>query len=197
MCQYGKLSDKLTIVQTEYQPPELPDVPPAIMRRVGALLSLAAQAAQEAGNQALAPLGLSVRHFAILTFLRHQPEHPPRGHRRRVFEPEPNSEASAFSQQAIGERLRIDRSTMVTVIDDLERAGFVRRERNPDDRRAYVIKLTPQGARMQARAEKALDALMNDLYLAPLSNAERQKLTELLTRLVERSEQRGASSTSR
>jgi DNA-binding MarR family transcriptional regulator len=154
----------------EYQPLDVPDVPPAMMRRVGALLGLASQAAQEAGNNALAPLGLSVKDFAVLTFL---------GAER----------ASPFSQQAIGERLRIDRTTMVAVIDDLEQAGLVRRERNADDRRAYVIKLTPKGARMQARAEKALDALMNDHYLAPLSEVERQTLAELLTRLVERSEQ--------
>ena len=158
----------------EYQPLEVPDVPPAMMRRVGALLGLASQAAQEAGNEALAPLGLSVKDFAVLTFLREA---------GRVSGP------SLFSQQAIGERLRIDRTTMVAVIDDLEQPGLVRREHNPDDRRANVIKLTRQDARMQARAEKALDALMNDHYLAPLSEAERQTLAELLTRLVERSEQ--------
>src|SRR6266545_4916986 len=145
----------------EYQPLEVPDVPPAMMRRVGALLGLASQAAQEAGNEALAPLGLSVKDFAVLTFLR---------------EAGRDSGPSLFSQQAIGERLRIDRTTMVAVIDDL-------------DQPANVIKLTRQDARMQARAEKALDALMNDHYLAPLSDAERQTLAELLTRLVERSEQ--------
>jgi len=186
----------LTIRQMEYQLPELPDLPPAMMRRLGALLGLASQAAQEAGNHALAPLGLSVKHFAVLTFLRQQPRRPPRAHHQRVIEADRSSEASSFSQQAIGERLRIDRTTMVTVIDDLERAGLVRRERNPEDRRAYVIKLTPQGARMQARAEKSLDALMNDHYLAPLSEAERQTLAELLTRLVERPEQSRGSSTS-
>lgn len=35
------------------------------------------------------------------------------------------------SQQTLSEELRIDRSVMVGVCDDLERAGHVRRERNP------------------------------------------------------------------
>ncbi|WP_307796475.1 MarR family transcriptional regulator [Actinomadura barringtoniae] len=30
----------------------------------------------------------------------------------------------------------MDRSVMVNLCDDLERSGFVRRERNPDDRRS-------------------------------------------------------------
>jgi DNA-binding MarR family transcriptional regulator len=54
-------------------------------------------------------------------------------------ETEPDSERGSLSQQAIGERLRIDRTTMVALIDDLERGGYVKRERNPHDRRAYVI----------------------------------------------------------
>ncbi|MFD8526390.1 MarR family winged helix-turn-helix transcriptional regulator [Streptosporangium canum] len=43
------------------------------------------------------------------------------------------------SQQTLSEELRIDRSVMVNLCDDLERAGHVRRERNPDDRRAYAV----------------------------------------------------------
>jgi DNA-binding MarR family transcriptional regulator len=40
-------------------------------------------------------------------------------------------EGGLLSQQVIGERLRIDRTTMVSLIDSLEQAGYVKRERNP------------------------------------------------------------------
>jgi DNA-binding MarR family transcriptional regulator len=110
-------------------------VPAPLHRRVGAVLSWAAENAQEVANRALKPLGLTVKHFGVMTFLRH--------------ETEPDRERGALSQQAIGERLRIDRPTMVSLIDDLERAGYVKRERNPDDRRGYVITLTAAGKNAQ------------------------------------------------
>jgi DNA-binding MarR family transcriptional regulator len=38
----------------------------------------------------------------------------------------------------LSEELRIDRSVMVGIADDLEASGYVRRERDPADRRAYA-----------------------------------------------------------
>jgi DNA-binding MarR family transcriptional regulator len=105
-----------------------------------------------------------------MTFLRHEAE-ADRGR-------------GSLSQQAIGERLRIDRTTMVSLIDDLEQAGYVKRERNPDDRRAYVITLTAAGRRAQARAEEAVDAHALQFF-GLLSEAERQELHRLLERLIE------------
>ena len=70
---------------------------------------------------------------------------------------------------------------MVALIDDLERAGHVKRERNPDDRRAYVITLTAAGKRAQARAEEAVDAHALEFF-GKLSEDERQELHRLLER---------------
>ena len=94
-------------------------------------------------------------------------------------ETEREGERDSLSQQAIGERLRIDRTTMVSLIDDLERAGYVKRDRNPGDRRAYVITLTPAGKRAQARAEQAVDADALEFF-GRLSESERQQLHRLL-----------------
>jgi DNA-binding MarR family transcriptional regulator len=76
-------------------------------------------------------------------------------------------------------------ATLVALIDDLERAGYAKRERNPDDRRAYVISLTAAGRRAYARAEKAVDehALQ---FFGRISKPERQELHRLLARLIER-----------
>jgi MarR family transcriptional regulator, lower aerobic nicotinate degradation pathway regulator len=141
-----------------------------VTRRLGAVLSWAAQSAQEMADRALEPLELTVKHFGVLTFL-------------RGYEAESDRQGGSFSQQAIGERLRIDRTTMVALIDDLERKGYVKRERNPDDRRAYVITLTTAGRRAQSRAEKALDAHALEFF-GQLSEPERQELYRLLARLV-------------
>jgi DNA-binding MarR family transcriptional regulator len=72
---------------------------------------------------------------------------------------------------------------MVSLIDDLERAGDVKRERNPEDRRAYVITLTAAGTKAQAWAEEAVDAHALEFF-GRLSEPERQELHRLLARLV-------------
>lgn len=154
----------------EYQSSQLPPLPASLHGRLGAVLGWAAQSAQEVANRALEPLGLTVKHFGVLTFIRHEAESDRPGR--------------SLSQQAIGERLRIDRTTMVSVIDELERAGYVKRERNPGDRRAYVITLTATGRRTQARSEEAVDAHALHFF-GRLSKAERQELHGLLTRLIE------------
>lgn len=143
------------------------------MRRLGAVLGWAAENAREVADRALEPLELTVKHFGVMTFLRDETER--------------EGERGSLSQQAIGERLRIDRTTMVSLIDDLERAGYVKRERNPGDRRAYVITLTAAGRKAQGRAEEAVDTRALEFF-GRLSEAERQQLHRLLTRLVERAD---------
>ena len=157
----------------EHQHTELPPLPASLQRRLGAVLGWASQSAQEVANHALAPLGLTVKHFGVMTFLRQETESDRQG--------------GSLSQQAIGEQLRIDRTTMVALIDDLERAGHVKRTRNPDDRRAYVITLTSAGRKAQARAEQAVDDHALEFF-GRLSEPERQELHRLLARLVGLSE---------
>jgi DNA-binding MarR family transcriptional regulator len=157
----------------EHQHNELQPLPASLHRRLGAVLAWAAENAQEVANRALKPLRLTVKHFGVMTFLR--------------YETESDDARSPLSQQAIGERLRIDRTTMVALIDDLEQAGYVKRERNPDDRRAYVITLTARGRKAQARAEEAIDAHALEFF-GQLSEAEQQQLRRLLEGLIGRSD---------
>jgi DNA-binding MarR family transcriptional regulator len=87
------------------------------------------------------------------------------------------------SQQVLSEELRIDRSVMVGIADDLENAGQVRRERDPEDRRAYAVTITASGRRALAKAEKAVPAFL-DRTFAALTAAERDQLTTLLGKLL-------------
>ncbi len=87
------------------------------------------------------------------------------------------------SQRDLAERLGINRTIMVRLVDRLEAAGWVRRDRNPADRRSYVLSLTPagRGAREDLRRE-ARDR--EAAVTAGLTPEERARLHELLTRLL-------------
>jgi len=50
---------------------------------------------------------------------------------------------------AIAERLALESSTITPLVKRLEAAGFVTRERNPDDERQVQVRLTPRGAEMR------------------------------------------------
>lgn len=137
-------------------------IPPSILERPGALLVIAARTGQERAKARLTPLGLSVQTCGVLNLL---------------------ADEGPLSQQAIGEMLGIDRTTMVDLVDELERARIVRRERNPHDRRSYAVTLTPQGKVKQKRAARAFDAAVDDFF-APLSPAEREQFAGMLRRLL-------------
>lgn len=49
------------------------------------------------------------------------------------------------------------------IIDRLERRGFVRRARDPSDRRATVVELTPKGARAYRRASARMARLVEEI----------------------------------
>ena len=51
-------------------------------------------------------------------------------------------------QQELGSALGIDRSTMVSLIDELESAGLASRRPSARDRRAREIAITPNGRRL-------------------------------------------------
>ncbi|MFD5176275.1 MarR family winged helix-turn-helix transcriptional regulator [Nocardia sp. NPDC058379] len=93
------------------------------------------------------------------------------------------AEVGACSQQTLAVELRIDRSVMVTVCDDLEQSGYVRRERNPLDRRSYAVTLTEAGSDRLRRAEAATPAFLDDTFAA-LTADERAQLTTLLGKLL-------------
>lgn len=52
-----------------------------------------------------------------------------------------------LTQKALGELLHIDKSYMVGLLDYLEEHDYVLRERNPEDRREQLIRLTDKAKR--------------------------------------------------
>ena len=55
------------------------------------------------------------------------------------------------NQTRIGKALGIDRSTLVSIIDMLEKRGLIRREPSPTDRRSHALVLSARRGRLPAR----------------------------------------------
>jgi DNA-binding MarR family transcriptional regulator len=69
-------------------------------------------------------------------------------------------------------------------LNELERAGLVRRQRDAHDRRKLLVAVTPAG-KARYRRILPLVAVAIDRVLAPLSEAERLALTDLLGKLAD------------
>ena len=136
-------------------------IPPSLDDRPGALLVIAARTGQDLARRRLAPLGLSVQLCGVLNLLAEGP----------------------ISQQALGAQLGIDRTTMVELIDDLEKRGAVVRRKNPADRRSYALVLTAPGKVLQKKAARAFDSAAAEVF-EPLKTEERHVLSNLLRRVI-------------
>ena len=137
-------------------------LPSSLSVWTGYLLSRAAQQCRSYFDALVEPLGIHGRHFGVLAVL---------------------GEGKPMSQVEMGERLGIDRNTMVLLLDDLEGRGLVTRRRDPRDRRAHLVSLTDTGRDVLAEST-ALAQRTNDEVFAPLSVAERAQLHSLLSRLL-------------
>jgi DNA-binding MarR family transcriptional regulator len=77
----------------------------------------------------------------------------------------------------------VDRTTMVALIDGLERGGLVERSPHPEDRRKNVVALTAAGRETMAAAAGAADDAERR-FLAPLGEAGAQQFTGALRILL-------------
>jgi DNA-binding MarR family transcriptional regulator len=107
---------------------------------------------------ALQAIGLTPALFAVLNYLRAR---------------------EGAIQQQIGSAMGIDPSTMVSLVDQLERDGLAKRRPHPQDRRAREVLITPKGRRTLQRARELAEEVEGDV-LQGLSPAERRQLVALL-----------------
>src|ERR1700744_303063 len=90
-----------------------------------------------------------------------------------------------LSQQQVAQRLGVDRTTMVAMLDALERKGIVSRHPHAEDRRRNVVELTEAGRGTFRSAIKARDGAERT-YLAPLGAQDAQRLRSSLKAVVAR-----------
>ena len=149
----------------------LPPLPDVLAGRLGFLLTKNQRALRGLADDALRPFGIepgetecNPSHVGCLAVI---------------------ASEGPLSQQRLGELTRIDRTSVVAIVDYLERHGYVERRRNPEDRRAYLLLATAAGRKWLAGAKAALVEVENR-YLAPLSPRERDQLKALLRKLLVR-----------
>jgi DNA-binding MarR family transcriptional regulator len=130
--------------------------------RLGYLLKHAQSDLSQLTGAALEPFGLTGRDLAVLLVLAgHEPA----------------------SQQQAAQRLGVDRTTMVALVDGLERKSLVTRRPHADDRRKNVVELTAAGRATLSPATEAGDEAERR-FLAPLGPAGADQLKHALLTLV-------------
>jgi DNA-binding MarR family transcriptional regulator len=88
-----------------------------------------------------------------------------------------------LSQSELGVALGIDRSSVVPLIDRLQKRGWVRRAARASDRRAHALELAPAGVALLARLMPRLEAHESRIA-AGLSPPERKRLFDLLSKVA-------------
>jgi DNA-binding MarR family transcriptional regulator len=136
--------------------------PAELTDRIGYLLKHAQLRFQDIQRQALTPLGLDGRLLAVLITVRH---------------------AGPCQQLRLAEKLGVDRTTMVDLVDRLEASGFVERRPDPDDRRARLIHLTPRGRKALAAGIAASDEV-EQRFLDALTDADQRTFRRALGKLI-------------
>jgi len=132
-------------------------------RSVGFLISQLGFLSSKRFMEALAPVGIDPREFALLRFV---------------------AASEGRSQQALAERLAIPPSRMVALVDHLEEAGLLERRPDPEDRRVRGLHLTRKGRGALERAGKIAIDYETELC-AGINREERELLIDLLQKLQE------------
>lgn len=114
-------------------------------------------------DAALEPLGIDGKDFGALRVLAH---------------------GEPASQLQVAQVLGIDRTTMVALLDALERKGIVTRRPDPADRRRNVVELTDDGLRVYAAAQEAYDVTERE-FLARVGETAAEELRRTLRVVVE------------
>ncbi|HEY6310449.1 MAG TPA: MarR family transcriptional regulator [Streptosporangiaceae bacterium] len=131
--------------------------------RLGFLLKHAQQRLVQAAAPAMAPFGIDGRELAVLTAL---------------------AAGVPLSQQQAADQLRVDRTTMVLLVDTLEDKGLVARRRSAQDRRKNIVELTPAGQDCLHGAARARDEVDRN-FLAPLGDVLAREFIRALQILVQ------------
>ncbi len=107
-------------------------------------------------------LGMQLRHLVALSYVR---------------------DHDACPQHELAEAFCMDANNVVLLLNELEELGYVTRLRDPSDRRRHLVQLTPAGAGALSLAERAQEAIEDDVLQA-LDDQERATLWQLLTRAL-------------
>ena len=139
----------------------------SVRDRFGYLLKHARERLASLSAESVERFGINGRELAILTV---------------IAEGEPPSQLEA------AQRLAIDRTTMVVLLDGLEAKGLVERRADPADRRRNIVVLTPAGRTSLDGATSATDEAER-AFLEPIGEAGGDQLRKMLQALISTDDQ--------
>ncbi|HEY9682321.1 MAG TPA: MarR family transcriptional regulator [Oculatellaceae cyanobacterium] len=146
-------------------PPTTPHeehLPKVLRDSPGFLLNRAARIIREMNTEVLRPTGLTVRDLGLLRLI---------------------ATEGPLTQQELSSKHGTDRTTIVDVIDGLEKRELVTRTTNSKDRRSYLLTVTPRGSKLLTAASK-LTNKQKKKFLAAIDDDEWAVLRDLLQRLI-------------
>lgn len=137
-------------------------IPEELRNNVGFLLNKAGRLLRDQISEGLKPMALTFQEYIILRAASAMP---------------------ASTQQTIGNRLDIDRSTMVELVDRLEERELLNRVRNKEDRRSYQLLVTLKGQRTLDAAKRLVKKIHKN-FLEPLDEREWEIMQNSLIKLI-------------
>ena len=108
-------------------------------------------------------LGMHLRHLVALSYVRDHDGCP---------------------QQELAEAFCMDANNVVLLLNELEELGYVTRLRDPGDRRRHLVELTPAGAEALSLAERAQEAIEDDVLRALDAERARDPVASCSTRAL-------------
>jgi DNA-binding MarR family transcriptional regulator len=116
---------------------------------------------RRAYDKGLSELGLNLAEAAVLAHLAHTPQ---------------------VTQAELARLVGKSRARLGVHVDSLEAKGAVRREADPNDRRVWLISVTPQGNQLWERSVD-IDRAIRARLRAGTTSAERAQLDSMLSRI--------------
>jgi DNA-binding MarR family transcriptional regulator len=96
-----------------------------------------------------------------------------------------------LTQVEVGKALGLDKTTLMSQLDRLERMGFVVRRSDPRDRRARIPEITKEGNALRAKVARAC-ASVEGAVLSSFSQDQVQIFRRMLFEIIGDSEDRGS-----
>ena len=143
-------------------PPDEESDRPAVLSAAGYLLMKAGVLIGRSFDAVLDSCGLTARQFLLMSVV---------------------CESKSESQLEVSRHLHLDPTIVVGLVDELEANGLITRQRHPDDRRRFVLELTPAGHKLLRKATARTTAA-EEAFLAELSRAEQVAFRDTLVRVV-------------
>jgi len=145
-------------------------VDPTVDSEITWLLHRAAQRMHSATGEQAERHGLQLRDYIVLSALHKTP---------------------SLTQAELGKALGLDKTTLMSQLDRLEKLGLVLRRADPRDRRARIPEITEAGDAVRAKVANACD----DVEAAALSDYSRDQVQifrRMLFHIIGESEDRGS-----